>query len=62
MPVTDSTLPAEPNASREPTPLVDWLDAAREAVRQGKRGSDFSPIPIEGEPLSATILRDRGPY
>ena len=41
-------------------------DAGKPAGRAGKRdgvelpGPRYSPVPIQGEPLSATILRDRG--
>ncbi len=55
-------LPIPIKAEAQTPPKLDWLETAKEAMRMGKKGSKFNPIPIEGEPLSATILRDRGPY
>ena len=36
--------------------------AARNAANGGRAPREFNPIAIEGEPLSQTIIRDRGPY
>lgn len=43
-------------------PRANLLDRARQAVREGRKPFKFSPVSIKGEPLSETILRDRGPY
>ncbi|AEU34784.1 hypothetical protein AciX8_0431 [Granulicella mallensis MP5ACTX8] len=41
---------------------INLLDHARQAVRDGRKPFKFSPVSIEGEPLSQTILRNRGSY
>ncbi|MGB6132568.1 MAG: hypothetical protein WBG54_12375 [Acidobacteriaceae bacterium] len=43
------------SAEGRSTPILD--DAATRTS-----GPRYSPIPIQGEPLSSTILRDRGIY
>lgn len=43
-----------------------FIAIAEQAARNAASGlpdpTVFEPAPIEGEPLSHTILRDRGPY
>lgn len=43
-----------------------YLAVAEQAARNAASGYTeplrFSPIAIQGEPLSETIIRDRGPY
>jgi len=60
--IDPKSLPPGTEPSGDKNPRVNLLDRAREAVREGRKPHEFSPIPIKGEPLSVTILRDRGPY
>jgi hypothetical protein len=40
---------------------IEFLRSEREAVRKGesRSGEDFEPVSVRGEPVSATIVRDR---
>lgn len=50
-----------PNVRKESDPALSaWLRQRREAIRsEGASQLAFEPVAIEGEPLSATIVRER---
>jgi len=49
-----SQMPAAANLPQSPAP-----ERQNSARRDPEQGTDFSPVAIRGEGLSATVLRDR---
>jgi len=46
--------------AREITRVLGRRVRRRKPVKRGAAAARFTPVPIAGEPLSSTILRDRG--
>lgn len=60
--VRDRGAVAEGGSDPRPQPWLKQPIRPRSSASNGTGGRRYSPVRIQGEPLSSTILRDRGTY